>query len=168
MPNVIAKTSTASSFHKNRLAWLRGFGVGFAGLFLTSCAVGPNFVVPPAPAVTRYTSEPLSSPQANSDGSRVGQQHFVNGADISTRWWVAFRSLPLNELVRLSVEHNPSLQAAEAAIKLAQFNALAQRGLFFPQIGANYAPSDPADFRSLTVGSGRLSHRRCSLSRPRN
>ena len=49
---------------------------------------------------------------------------------------------PLNELIRLSVEHNPSLQAAEAAIRIANFNALAQRGLFFPQIGVNFTPSD--------------------------
>jgi NodT family efflux transporter outer membrane factor (OMF) lipoprotein len=57
------------------------------------------------------------------------------------RWWSAFHSRPLDELIKLSVEHSPSLQAAEAAIRVAQFNALAQRGLFFPQIGANYTPS---------------------------
>jgi NodT family efflux transporter outer membrane factor (OMF) lipoprotein len=141
MLNISTKTFAAPSCRKNRSAWLRGFGGGFAALFLASCAVGPNFVTPPAPAVTRYTSEPLTSPHAASGGPPVGPQHFVNGADISTRWWSAFRSRPLNELIRLSVEHNPSLQAAEAAIKVAQFNALAQRGLFFPQIGANYAPS---------------------------
>jgi NodT family efflux transporter outer membrane factor (OMF) lipoprotein len=113
-----------------------------ASVWLASCAVGPNFETPPAPAVSRYTPEPLASPRAEADGPRVPRQQFVSGADIPARWWAAFRSQPLNELIRLSVEHNPSLQSAEAAIRVANFNALAQRGLFFPQIGVNYTPSD--------------------------
>lgn len=118
--------------------------VTIAGIFsvaVSGCAVGPNFSPPPAPDVDRYTKEPISSPSAGAGGPRVQGQHFVNGADISLRWWTAFRSRPLDQLIRLSVDHNPSLQAAEAAIKVAQFNALAQRGLFLPQIGANYSPS---------------------------
>ena len=75
-------------------------------------------------------------------GPRVAGQHFVTGADVSARWWSAFRSPPLNELVRQSVDHNPNLQAAEAAIKVAQYNALAQRGLFFPQLTGNSTSSD--------------------------
>ena len=118
--------------------------------WLASCAVGPNFEPPPAPGVSRYTPEPLASPQADADGPRVPGQRFVSGADIPARWWAAFRSQPLNELIRLSVEHNPSLQAAEAAIRVANFNALAQRGLFFPQIGANYTPSDQQFSNNVT------------------
>ena len=45
----------------------------------------------------------------------------------------------MNQLVRESVNHNPNLQAAEAAIKIARYNALAQRGLFFPQLTGNSA-----------------------------
>ncbi len=116
-------------------------GVSFAALLLSGCAVGPNFSTPPVPDVDRYTPEKLAS-ATTSGAPRIQQQHFANGADIPTRWWAAFRSRPLNDLIRLSVDHNPSLQAAEAAIKVAQFNALAQRGLFLPQIGANYTPSD--------------------------
>ena len=37
------------------------------------------------------------------------------------------------------VNHNPNLQAAEAAIKVARYNALAQRGLYFPQLTGNSA-----------------------------
>jgi NodT family efflux transporter outer membrane factor (OMF) lipoprotein len=113
-----------------------------ASLWLAGCAVGPNFAPPPAPDVSRYTPEPLASPRADANGPNVPRQRFVSGADIPTRWWAAFRSKPLNELIRLSVEHNPSLQSAEAAIRVANFNALAQRGLFFPQVGVNYTPSD--------------------------
>ncbi|WP_426616197.1 efflux transporter outer membrane subunit [Bradyrhizobium sp. McL0616] len=111
-------------------------------LWLAGCAVGPNFETPPAPSVSRFTPEPLASPRTDADGPRVPRQQFVNGADIPARWWAAFRSKPLNELIRLSVEQNPTLQSAEAAIRVANFNALAQRGLFFPQVGVNYTPSD--------------------------
>ena len=60
---------------------------------------------------------------------------------MSARWWSAFRSKPLDDLVRQSVDHNPNLQAAEVAIRVAQYNALAQRGLFFPQVTGNSASS---------------------------
>jgi NodT family efflux transporter outer membrane factor (OMF) lipoprotein len=113
-----------------------------AALFLASCAVGPNFTTPPAPDVSGYTPEALKSPQTDPAGPRVAQQHFVPGADIPPLWWSAFRSAPLNALIRKSIEQNPSLEAAEAAIRTANENALAQRGLFYPQVGANYTASD--------------------------
>lgn len=128
----------------------RGLAIGGASLWLASCAVGPNFAPPRAPDVTRYTPEPTASPRNDADGPSVPRQRFVDGADIPTRWWAAFRSKPLNELIRLSIEHNPSLQSAEAAIRVANFNALAQRGLFFPQVGVNYTPSDQQTSNNVT------------------
>jgi len=120
----------------------RALAVGTTSLWVASCAVGPNFAPPPVPDVSGYTADTLKSPRAEADGPHIPPQHFVKGGDIPTRWWAAFRSKPLNELIRLSVEHNPSLQSAEAAIRVANFNALAQRGAFYPQIEANYTPSD--------------------------
>jgi NodT family efflux transporter outer membrane factor (OMF) lipoprotein len=108
---------------------------------LSGCAVGPDFRPALAPAVSGYVPGKLVSPDAGPGGPRIAGQHFVTGADISARWWSAFKSRPLDDLVRQSVEHNPNLQAAEAAIKVAQFNAQAQRGLFFPQVTGNTAPS---------------------------
>ena len=100
-----------------------------ASFAISGCAVGPNFSPAPAPDVTGYVK---GTPPAN-----VAGQRFITGEDVSTRWWVAFKSEPLNELVKESVNHNPNLQAAEAAIKVARYNALAQRGLFFPQVTGN-------------------------------
>jgi NodT family efflux transporter outer membrane factor (OMF) lipoprotein len=93
----------------------------------------------------------LASPDPGPGGPQVAGQHFVTGADVSARWWSAFKSPALNELVRRSVDRNPNLQAAEAAIKVAQYNALAQRGLYFPQISANSTGSD-----SLFANPGQL------------
>ena len=106
-------------------------------LSISGCAVGPNFAPPPAPPADGYLPGKLASPAAGGGGPRVAGQHFITGTDVSARWWAAFQSPALNELIRDSVEHNPNLQAAEAAIRVAQYNALAQRGLFFPQLSGN-------------------------------
>jgi NodT family efflux transporter outer membrane factor (OMF) lipoprotein len=109
---------------------------------ISGCAVGPDFAPAPVPDVNGYLPGKLSSPNAGAGTAGVAAQHFVTGADVSARWWSAFKSRPLNALVRQSVDHNPNLQAAEAAIRLAQHNAQAQRGLFYPQVTGNSTSSD--------------------------
>jgi NodT family efflux transporter outer membrane factor (OMF) lipoprotein len=118
---------------------------------ISGCAVGPNFQPAAVPDVTGYVPGKLASPGANPGGPRVAGQHFVTGEDVSARWWAAFKSRPLNDLIKLSVEHNPSLQSAEAAIKVARFNALAQRGLFFPQ-----ATGESTNQRFLIANPGQI------------
>lgn len=110
---------------------------GVLAASVSGCAVGPNFTRPAAPNVTGYVPGTLSSPNAGPGAPRIAGQHFVNGAGVSARWWSAFRSQPLSNLVKQSVDHNPTLQAAEAAIRVAQHNAMAQRGLFFPQLSGS-------------------------------
>ena len=110
-------------------------------LTVSGC-VGPNFVPPPAPDAAGYLPGKLASPSGGPGaGPPIPAQHFVTGADVSARWWAAFRSEPLNDLIRQSVEHNPTLQSAEAAIKIANYNALAQRGIWLPQITGNSTSS---------------------------
>jgi outer membrane protein TolC len=104
---------------------------------MSGCAVGPDFQPAAVPEATGYVPGKLASPGSERGGPRVASQHFVTGEDVSARWWAAFKSRGLNELVRQSVDHNPNLQAAEAAIKIAQYNAQAQRGLFYPQVTGN-------------------------------
>jgi NodT family efflux transporter outer membrane factor (OMF) lipoprotein len=119
-----------------------GMLAGILALAISGCAVGPNFTPAAAPDVDGYVRGKLASPSPGSGAPRVAGQHFVTGADVSARWWSAFQSRPLNDLVRQSVDHNPNLQAAEAAIRVAQHNAQAQRGLFFPQVTGNSTSSD--------------------------
>src|ERR1700694_5320028 len=111
-------------------------------LAVSGCAVGPNFSPAAAPDVDGYVPGKLASPDPGRGGPRVAGQHFVSGADVSARWWSAFKSPLLNELVKQAVDHNPNLQAAEAAIKVAHYNAQAQRGLFFPQATGNSTSSN--------------------------
>ena len=115
--------------------------LGAMALSISGCAVGPNFTPPAAPDLTGYLPGKLSSPNPGPGAPKVAGQHFVTGADVSARWWSAFRSRPLDDLVRQSIDHNPNLQAAEAAIRVAQYNAQAQRGLFFPQVTGNSTSS---------------------------
>jgi len=130
-------------------------GVLAGGLALAICGcVGPNFVPPAAPAVDGYLPGKLAAPGPTPSAPKVPGQHFVTGETVSARWWAAFRSQPLNDLIRDAVNHNPTLQSAEAAILVAKYNALAQRGLFFPQVGANYSPSIQQISGASTSGPG--------------
>jgi NodT family efflux transporter outer membrane factor (OMF) lipoprotein len=78
----------------------------------------------------------------------VSQKIVVDG-DIPAEWWRAFRSKPLQNLVRRAIEQNPNLETVEAAIRIAHYNAEAQRGLFFPQVSVSGGPS-AQQFSNLT------------------
>jgi NodT family efflux transporter outer membrane factor (OMF) lipoprotein len=95
---------------------------------LTGCALGPDFKVPEAPPVAGYLPP----------GDRPLGRVFAPGADIPARWWELFQSRHLNDLIEQGIAHNADLQAAEASVRMAQANALAQRGALFPQVAANW------------------------------
>ena len=100
---------------------------------LAGCAVGPDFKRPEPPALESYTPEP--APAA------AGEQRFAQGADIPAQWWTLFHSAPLNALVEQSLKANPGLQAAEAALRVAQETYLAQRAALFPSVEASFSPT---------------------------
>ncbi len=104
-------------------ARLAGLGV----LGLVGCAVGPDFVSPPPPLVDRYTPEPLAD---------AGGQKLVVVDEIPARWWEVFHNKNLNALIEAAIEQNASLQAAQAAIRIAYYQAEAQKGGFLPQLNA--------------------------------
>ncbi|HXZ16097.1 MAG TPA: TolC family protein, partial [Roseiarcus sp.] len=94
---------------------------------LSGCAVGPDFISPPPPppTVDRFTPEPVKS---------AGSQKVVLVDEIPARWWEVFHNKNLNALIEASIEHNPSLQAAQAAIRVAYYQAEAQKGGFLPSV----------------------------------
>ncbi|MGA8170403.1 MAG: efflux transporter outer membrane subunit [Methylocystis sp.] len=98
-------------------------------LALSACAVGPDFVTPAPPDVDRFTPEKTASPGNG--------QRFKEGAGVPARWWTAFGSKPLDALIQEALDRSPTLEAADAAIRVAQYNADAATGAFFPQIGLN-------------------------------
>jgi NodT family efflux transporter outer membrane factor (OMF) lipoprotein len=105
-----------------------------ASTLLAGCAVGPDFKEPEAPQVSDYTSSPLGTTDATANITGGEAQHFVTGRDISGEWWTLFHSKPLNDLIERSLKANPNIKAAQAALKAAHENMLAQEGAFFPSI----------------------------------
>lgn len=105
---------------------------------LAGCAVGPNFKRPAAPEVSDYVPTPLSTTTGTPNTTAGEPQRFASGADIAADWWTLFHSEPLNELIERSLSSNHDLKAAQAALKVARENMLAQRGAFFPSVSANF------------------------------
>ena len=109
-------------------------------LCFSGCAVGPAFTRPEAPQVAGYTSTPLAAETASAAVSGGNAQRFVQGLDIPAQWWAVFHSVALDRLVRRALASNPDLQAAKAALRVAQENAAAQRGAYYPNAGINLSP----------------------------
>jgi NodT family efflux transporter outer membrane factor (OMF) lipoprotein len=107
------------------------FGFLMVALVLTGCAVGPNFRTPDPPPVGSYLP----------GGDRGLGARFVRGGDVPAQWWELFHSRYLNDLIEQGIVHNADLQAAEAAVRAAQANALAQRGTLFPVITGDFNSS---------------------------
>ena len=108
---------------------------------LTGCAVGPDFEQPAAPDVTGYTSQPLPEQTSAADVKGGEAQRFVQDLDIPGQWWTLFHSEPLNTLVQQALENNPTLPAADAALRQAWENVYAAEGAFFPTAVVSYSPS---------------------------
>jgi NodT family efflux transporter outer membrane factor (OMF) lipoprotein len=130
-------------------------GALVAALFLTSCAVGPDFKVPVAPDVDRYTKEPLAPRTASTDAPTGQTQHFVGGRDIPQDWWTLLRSPRLNALIAQSLKNNPTLQSAIATLRASKEAVYAQEGKYFPFVQANFNPTrqQTAAVISPTLGS---------------
>jgi NodT family efflux transporter outer membrane factor (OMF) lipoprotein len=73
----------------------------------------------------------------SSAGAGGAAQSFAVGRDIPGDWWTLFHSRHLNDLVSRALAANPSLQAAQAALRQATENEYAQLGTLLPQFDAN-------------------------------
>jgi NodT family efflux transporter outer membrane factor (OMF) lipoprotein len=101
--------------------------LGLTLVALTSCAVGPNFKAPQSPPTDRYTASdpPLS---------------LASGADIPYQWWKIYGSTALDELVDCALHGNPTVTAAQAALRQANELVKVQRASLFPGLQASYSP----------------------------
>jgi NodT family efflux transporter outer membrane factor (OMF) lipoprotein len=108
---------------RHKLLWITATAL----MMLASCTVGPDFERPAPPDVGGFLSP---------RGDRIPGT--VPGADIAARWWEIFGSRELNKLIEDGIANNADLAAAEAAVRVAQANALALRGTLFPLINASF------------------------------
>jgi NodT family efflux transporter outer membrane factor (OMF) lipoprotein len=105
---------------------------------MASCAVGPNFHPPNAPRDAGYTTAALPDTTSSTTAFAGDAQHFVTGQDIPYRWWEAFGSPAIDSLVERAFRVNPTIRAAQAALRQAQEMVYAQRGYFYPSVSADY------------------------------
>jgi NodT family efflux transporter outer membrane factor (OMF) lipoprotein len=119
-------------------ACLLAIGVG---ALAPGCAVGPDFERPATPEVEGYAREPLPAETAKADVAGGETQRFMQGLDIPGQWWTLFHSEALNALIDQALKNNPTLPAAEAALRLAWENVYAGQGAFFPTAVASYSAS---------------------------
>lgn len=112
-----------------------------ASLTLAGCAAGPDFKPPPPPGIDGYTAQPLAATVATPNVAGGEAQRFDVGADIPGDWWNLFHSQPLSALIARALHNNHDLKAAQAALRVAQEDVLAQRGSFFPSVSAEFDAS---------------------------
>ncbi len=116
-------------------------------LLLPGCAVGPDFHRPPAPSVTRYTAQALTTE--------------ITEQEPPADWWKAFGSSQIDDLVESALRANPTLQAARATLRQSLENVAAQRGLYFPTLQGSAEASrnrDAVQVLSPTLTSGAASY----------
>jgi len=127
MPNHPTKAARAGR------AWrARGLACLSAAL-LSGCAVGPDFVAPPAPPVKGFL------PGTAKTGAP--DEHMAVGADIPGQWWEVYHSPALKTLVERALKQNADLEAAQAALRAARENGIATRGALFPTVSAGFNPT---------------------------
>jgi NodT family efflux transporter outer membrane factor (OMF) lipoprotein len=117
---------------------VRSVALVTSAALLASCAVGPRYHRPDAPANAGYAPAPLPQTSASAPIHGGEVQRLIDGSDIPFEWWQLFKSPDLNALVEQSFRANPTIAAAQAALVQAQELVYAQRGYFFPTINANY------------------------------
>ena len=110
-------------------------------VFLSGCAVGPDFKRPDAPDINGYTREPLPANTAAAGVAGGEEQRFMGDRDIPAQWWALFRSPPLNALIQKALKNNPSAQAAQASLRQAQELLYAQQGSYYPTVQASLSSS---------------------------
>ena len=114
-----------------------------SALMLTACAVGPDFQHAGASARRRVYFP-----------ARIAADRPISPATGGS----GFARPQLNRLIDDGIAYNTDLQAAEAAVRVAQANALAQRASLFPDVQRRLRRQPPAgadrDARQRTPRSG--------------
>jgi NodT family efflux transporter outer membrane factor (OMF) lipoprotein len=114
--------------------------IGLFCLSVAACAVGPGYKRPAVPAAGSYAPESMPAQTAAAPDVAGGEaQHFSEAQDVSWQWWTLYQSAALNKLVEQAFANNPTILNAQAVLKQAQELVAAQRGFFYPTLGAGYS-----------------------------
>lgn len=93
-------------------------------ILLAACTAGPDFERPASPSAA------VGYSPADAPGAAMGE-------DPAERWWQAFGSSALDNLVERAIERNQTLAASRATLQQARERIAAARGKALPQVDAN-------------------------------
>ncbi len=98
---------------------------------LGGCAVGPDYVRPKTVLPQSYlpAGEALAEPLA------------WRGSTLPAQWWTLFHSAPLDALIAASLQHSPTVETAQAALRIAQENVAVQQGAALPLVDLGFTPT---------------------------
>ncbi len=106
---------------------------------LAGCAVGPDYRAPEPPKTSGFMADGQAPERTAAVDMPGGEaQRFAVGADIPGQWWTLFRSPDLNALMERALANNPTLEAAQAALRQANEALAAQRGGLYPSISGAF------------------------------
>ena len=104
---------------------------------VAGCMVGPDFMSPDPPSVTRYTS-PGEATAAGAHGApTVPTQTVALGGRLTAEWWTLFRSPNLDTLVKQAIIGSRTLESAKARLAQAREAIAAASSALYPQVGFN-------------------------------
>jgi NodT family efflux transporter outer membrane factor (OMF) lipoprotein len=106
--------------------------------FLGACAVGPDYHRPVTATGDGYAPTAMPDSTVSAPGPEGDAQRFVMGRDIPFAWWRSFQSPQLDKLVDQALQANPTIPAAQAALRQALEYVYAQQGYFYPTVGADF------------------------------
>ena len=108
---------------------------------ILGCAVGPDFERPKAPTSQAYAPAPMPAETVSASVPFGAAQHFEPHRTIPADWWTLFHSPQLDALIKKVLTGNPTLESAQASLRQAQQNVIAQQGFFYPTLGLGYSPT---------------------------
>src|ERR1700683_5760125 len=99
--------------------------------------VGPDFMSPDPPSVTRYTSPGEAEAAGPHGAPTVPTQTVVLGKRVTAEWWTLFRSPNLDMLVKEAIIGSRTLESAKAQLTQAREAIAAASSALYPQVGFN-------------------------------
>jgi NodT family efflux transporter outer membrane factor (OMF) lipoprotein len=110
---------------------------------LAACSTVADYQPPAPPRAAAYApaSAPLATQTASAPAPLGGPQRLDPTKEIPHDWWTLFQSRPLNALIERAFNANPSIAAAQAALRQADEYVSAQQGYFYPTVAADYSVS---------------------------
>ncbi|MGO9485824.1 MAG: efflux transporter outer membrane subunit [Rhodomicrobium sp.] len=118
-----------------KAAFKAGWALSLAGCLALPSCVGPDFQIPKAPEIAAFTPE--RQPANNTAGGKTQTLEISN--KLPADWWALFHSHALNTLVERALRDNPNVEAAQAALRVAQANVYAEVGQLFPLASGDYS-----------------------------